>query len=415
MKADILTIGDEILIGQVIDTNSAFIGSELTKAGIDIRQILSISDKELHILDALDKAIGNTDFIIITGGLGPTNDDVTKTALLKYFGGKFIVHEESLNQITNFFALRGKSLSDRNFKQAEVPDTCEVLLNKSGTAPGMVFNKNNTIVFSLPGVPFEMKELLTNEVIPYIRSKRNLPIRFHKTILTEGIPESSMADLLKEWEDSLPEDIKIAYLPSPGLLRLRISISGVNEEYLNNKLNVEIDKALQLIGNKNAFGFDFDTLEQKVGEALIMKKSTLAISESCTGGKISSLITSIPGSSGYFKGSVVAYNNDIKTSLLNVSSASLAKFGAVSEEIVKQMAIGVKELMNTNFAIATSGIAGPEGGSENKPIGTTWICVISDKKIVTRHFLFGENRERNITRASFAALNLLRNLIRETI
>jgi nicotinamide-nucleotide amidase len=414
MNSDIITIGDEILIGQVVDTNSAFIGSELTKIGINIRQILSISDNESAIINALDLSLSNSDIVIITGGLGPTNDDITKSTLLKYFGGKFVINEESLNVIANFFAIRGKQITERNYKQAEVPDTCKVLINKSGTAPGMVFEKNNRFIFSLPGVPFEMKELLINEVIPFIRTKYKLPVRLHKTILIEGIPESALADLLKSWEDNLSKNIKVAYLPSPGILRLRISISGDNEEYLNNKLNIEINNLLALIGEDHVIGFNFDSLEQKVGEALLLKQSSLAIAESCTGGKISNLITSVSGSSKYFKGSVIAYDNVIKTSMLNISSVELKKYGAVSEPIVKQMAIGVKVLMKTDFAIATSGIAGPGGGSEEKPVGTTWICVISNDKIVTKKYLFGDNRERNIIRASFAALNMLRNLIRET-
>jgi nicotinamide-nucleotide amidase len=415
MNADIITIGDEILIGQVIDTNSAFIGSELTKIGINIRQILSVSDNETDILNAIEKSIEKSDLIIMTGGLGPTSDDITKPALLRYFGGNLVLHQESLRVIIDFFTLRSKSISERNLKQAEVPDTCKVLINRSGTAPGMMFKKDEKLVFSLPGVPFEMKELLTTEVIPFIKTKFELPFHLHRTILTEGIPESSIADLLKDWEENLSEDIRIAYLPSPGLLRLRVSISGNNEEYLNYKLNNEIDKVIKLIDEKHVFGYDHDTLEQKVGDELVRCSSTIAIAESCTGGKISNLITSVAGSSRYFKGSVIAYDNEIKTDILNIPYEVIENFGAVSEQVVSKMAQGVKDLMKTDFAVATSGIAGPGGGTDDKPIGTTWICAISPKKIVTKKFLFGENRERNMIRASFAALNMLRNLIKETI
>lgn len=411
MNSDIITIGDEILIGQILDTNSQFIATELIKSGIHIRQMKSISDNEDEIISALDQSVGKVDILILTGGLGPTNDDITKNTLRKYFGGQMILHKQTLDLVTSFFLKRGITITERNRVQAEVPDSCLVLPNLCGTAPGMVFIKENTAVFSLPGVPFEMKELMLKEVLPYIQKNYSLPTILHRTVLIEGVPESILADILKNWEDNLDKQIRVAYLPSPGLLRLRLSISGNNKDQLNNELNKQVQLIKQLVGNDHIFGYDTETLEGVIGKILNDKGLTLSIAESCTGGNISKLVTSIPGCSKYFKGSVIAYDNTIKTGLLKVPDEIIQKYGAVSQQVAELMAKGIKTLTNSDCAIATTGIAGPDGGSAEKPVGTVWIAVATDKNLISRKFLFGDNRDRNIVRASLTALNMLRNLI----
>lgn len=413
MTADIITIGDEILIGQVLDTNSQFIATEFTKSGIAIKTMLSISDKENEIINALEHSVGKVDFIVITGGLGPTNDDITKNTLLKYFGGTYKLHHESLQLITEFFAKRGREVTERNHQQALVPSSCTVLLNKWGTAPGMMFERQNTLIFSLPGVPFEMKELLTNDVLPTIQKKFTLPVLLFHTILIEGIPESNLADKLKSWEDNLSEKIKVAYLPSPGIIRLRLSIAGDNNDDLEKSLKVEIQKVIQLIGNRHIFGFNQDTLAEVLGRVLTEKKLSIAIAESCTGGNISHLITSVPGCSNYFKGSIIAYSNEIKTAELGIEEEIIIKYGAVSREVVESMVKGVQKKLKSECAIATTGIAGPDGGTTEKPVGTVWIAALYGNKIISEKFLFGDNRERNIIRSSLSALNMLRNLVEE--
>ncbi len=410
MKADIITIGDEILIGQIIDSNSAYLGEQLTKLGFLVRRTVSIGDNADSIITALNDSVQNSDLIILTGGLGPTNDDITKDTLTRFFHGNYILHEASLNIISQFFALRGREMTERNRRQAEVPDTCEPLLNRIGTAPGMLFRKENKIIFSLPGVPFEMQALFENEVMPRILQHFTLPVRLQKTILTTGLSESDIADRLAKFENELDKELKLAYLPSPGLLRLRLSISGNNIDYLNKKLNDTSHKIVAMLGGQNVFGYDDDALPKVIGEILRKYNYQLSVAESCTGGNIAHLITSVPGASAYFRGGIVAYANDIKKSMLHVDQSTLEKFGAVSCEVVEQMALGARKIMNTDFSIATSGIAGPDGGSSEKPVGTTWIAVATPEKVVSRRFLFGDNRERNIIRASLTALNMLRNV-----
>lgn len=409
MKAEVITIGDEILIGQIIDTNSAFIASELNSIGVLVRRILSIPDQEEDIRNTLDDSIEHAEIIILTGGLGPTSDDITKTTLANYFGSRLVIHEKSLENLTAFFKIRGLEVSDRNKKQAEVPDNCTVLINHQGTAPGMLFRKNHKIIVSLPGVPFEMQALMAEQVIPVIQNEFNLPFRLQKTILTIGIGESYLADRLRNWENDLDKEFKLAYLPSPGIVKLRLSISGENKAELNCKFKNKLSELISHIGEKNIFGFDNDTLGKIIGSGLILKNLTVSIAESCTGGYISHLITSVPGSSRYFKGSIIAYSNDIKTSMLNVPEKLIQKYGAVSREVVEAMAMGVKHKLNSDYSIATSGIAGPSGGTEDKPVGTTWIAVASSNGVISKSYLFGEDRGRNIVRASLTALNMLRN------
>ncbi len=416
MLADIITIGDEILIGQVIDTNSSFIGNELSKEGIQIRRIVSISDKKEVIQRTLQTSMKYSDLVIITGGLGPTNDDITKQALADFFRVGLVRNQDVLENIRKLLHYRGASFTEKNSSQADVPENCIVLNNKNGTAPGMLFHIDKKVLLSLPGVPFEMKALITDEFIPWIRKNFELPAIFHKTLLTTGVPESIMAERLSDFEKQLPENMSLAYLPSPGILRLRLNSysNSTEKDYQETIFEKQIEKLGQLLGN-DFFGYEPVRLEQIIGKLLTGLGNTLSVAESCTGGNIAHLITEIPGSSKYFIGSVVAYSNEIKKKLLNVSEDDLVKHGAVSKQIVIQMAEGAKRLFQTDFAIATSGIAGPDGGTKEKPVGTVWFAVSSPRTTIAMKYNFGENRERTIKRSSIAALNLLRLEIKKIV
>ena len=408
MNASIITVGDEILIGQIVDTNSSYLAAGLNAAGVKIHRIYSISDHEQSITDTLDEAIQSSDIIVITGGLGPTNDDITKKTLTRFFGGKLVEDPGTLSLLEKIVASRGVKLSSRNRAQALVPDNCEVLPNHFGTAPGMLFRREGKWIVSLPGVPYEMESLFTKEFLPRLKKETELPVRLNQTICIAGIAESALADRLKNWEESLSSEVKVAYLPSPGLLRLRISVSGDNYDHLNEKLNNLTEEASNIIGHRKVFGFGQETLETVIGSLLVSKNRTLATAESCTGGYISKLITSVPGSSRYFRGGVVAYNNEIKTKFLGVGTDALEKHGAVSREVVEQMAKGACRELNSDYAVATSGIAGPDGGTPEKPVGTVWVAVASPHRTIAIKFQLGEFRDRNIIRASLNALNLLR-------
>lgn len=410
MNAEIISIGDEILIGQIINTNSQWIAEQLNIIGINVYQISTISDNKHHILKALDEAGRRADIILITGGLGPTKDDVTKNALCQYFDTKLIFNKTVYEDIERFISKRDMTMNKLNKEQAELPENCKIIQNNFGTAAGMLFEKNNKVYISMPGVPFEMTSMMESDIIPLIKKKFNTPSIIHRTILTQGYAESELAEKISNWEDNLPENMSLAYLPSPGIIKLRLTIKGKDVKLLTQKINDEINKLKEFI-NENIFGYNKETLQEVIGKLLILNNKTVATAESCTGGNIAHLITSVSGSSKYFLGSVVAYSNNIKTSILKVSNQSIEKYGAVSEQVVRQMAIGIINTFNSDYAIATSGIAGPDGGTEKKPVGTTWIAVVSKNNIIVKNFLFGDNRERNITRASATALNMLRKLI----
>ncbi len=407
MKAEIITIGDEILIGQIIDTNSAWIATQLNAIGLDVAQISSISDTPAHLTSALNEAKSRADIILITGGIGPTKDDRTKKVLSQYFNSELIIHEDTLKFITHFFTQRGLNVNQLNHDQALVPECCEVLSNEQGTAPGMWFEVDNKIFVSMPGVPYEMKGIMKKHILPRLKNKNGNSVIYHKTVLTQGIPESILAEQLSSWEDALPEHIHLAYLPNPGQIRLRFSAFGNNYDTLKSEVFNEITK-LQEIIPEAIFGYDNDTLAGVTGQLLLNKKASMAIAESCTGGYIAHQITSVPGSSEWFKGSVVTYSNQSKISLLQIPAQLIEKHGAVSEQVVLEMAKNVRELFNADYAIATSGIAGPTGESENKPVGTVWIALVSKEKATAQKFNFANNRERNIIRSSQTALNLLR-------
>ena len=411
MLAEIITIGDELLIGQVIDTNSAWIAEQLNMAGIKVHQITSISDNQEHILQTLKEASSRVQLILITGGLGPTKDDITKQTLCKYFDTSLVFSEEAYKNVENLFYHRGVKVTEVNRQQAMVPANCKVLPNVNGTAPCMWFEKENCIYVSMPGVPFEMKAIMEQEVIPLLLHKQKQVI-IHRTILTEGVGESMLASIIEPWEDALPEFIKLAYLPQPGMVRLRLTAYGKDREVLQDAVS-KAEKELYPLAGKYIFGFDNDTIESVIGQLLRQKGMTLSTAESCTGGNIAQLITSIAGSSDYFKGSVVAYSNEIKEKMLGVPHQTLVDHGAVSEQTVIAMAEGIKERFNTDYSIAVSGIAGPGGGTDEKPVGTTWIAVATPTGTTARKFLLGDHRGRNIRKASVAALNMLRGKLIE--
>lgn len=410
MNAIIVTIGDEILIGQIVDTNSAWIAEKLNMAGIQVLAKRSIADRHEDIVQNLEELIGKTDLVLITGGLGPTKDDITKNSLNTFFGGKMVRNEEVMQHIETLFKLRGYRVTEVNRMQADIPDTCIPLRNLAGTAPGMWFEKQGTIFVSMPGVPYEMKGIMENEVMPRLEKIGTGNLVVHKTLMTQGIPESYLSALISDWEEQLPAHIKLAYLPRPGIVRLRLTANGSDRKVLEEELEKEAGKLLKIIP-EDIYAFEDITLEKAIGDLLRERHLSISTAESCTGGTVASMITSIPGSSDYFKGSVVAYGNHIKTKVLGVDERDLSLHGAVSEQVVKTLARGVRELMDSDYGIATSGIAGPDGGTEDKPVGTVWIAVSGPEIEVALLYNFGENRGRTITRASITAINMLRKSI----
>ena len=410
MKAEIITIGDEILIGQIVDTNSAWIAEQCNLNGIEIYQITSVHDDNEHIVEALQKAEEKVDLVLITGGLGPTKDDITKHVLCEYFNTKLVFHEPTFEHIKARFKNRNIDINKLNRDQALVPESCTVLFNKAGTAPGMWFERNDTVFVSVPGVPFEMKYLVEYEIFPRLLNNGKTKAIYHKTVLTQGLPESMLAEKIAAWEDALPKNIKLAYLPNPMSVRLRLSAMGADKPELEKLVEDEIEKLKKIIPD-NIFGYNEETMAEVIGRMLKAKNNTLALAESCTGGYISHLITSVAGSSEFYKGSVTAYSNQIKENVLGVSNKTLIEFGAVSEEMAKEMALGAKRVLNTDFALATTGIAGPGGGTADKPVGTVWIAIASPNGTMAQKFVFGDNRERNIIRSGQTALRMLRRLI----
>lgn len=411
IRAEIITIGDEILIGQVVDTNSAWIGQELNKIGIRVFQISSVSDNKQHILSALREASSRAELVLLTGGLGPTRDDITKHTLCDYFQSMLVFNEEAYEDVAHLFRQRGRDVTAINRGQAEVPENAQVLRNKVGTAPGMWFEENGVVYVSMPGVPYEMKYLMDQEVIPRIRSKFNTPEILHRTLLTQGIGESFLAERLSGFEDRLPEHIRLAYLPSAGAVRLRLSGYGDSADLVSQMEALSAELARQV--QEYLFGYDDDTLQAVVGRLLIQKKLTVSTAESCTGGNIAHLLTSVPGASAWYMGSTVTYSYESKTDLLGVPSELIHRHGAVSEEVVLSMVEHCRRLIGTDCAVATSGIAGPGGGTPEKPVGTVWIGVAVPGKVFAKKVLLGDNRLITIEVASQTALNLLRKALLE--
>jgi nicotinamide-nucleotide amidase len=407
VEAEIITIGDEILIGQTVDTNSAWMGQQLNDVGVDVDRVVSIRDTKEAIIEALENVKPKTQLVLLTGGLGPTKDDITKYTLQDYFGGDLVFNQEAYDNVERIFKMFKKEVIEVNRLQAMIPSTCIMLLNEMGTAPGMLFERDGVHYVSMPGVPYEMKHLIRTHVLPLIKEKLNPGVVIHRTILTQGLGESFLAEIIKDWQDSLHEEISLAYLPSAGMVKMRLTVKGRDEKFLNELIEDAVAKLLPQI-EKYVYGTENDTLESVVGALLKNDNATLSSAESCTGGNIARLLTTIPGSSAYFIGSVVAYHNNVKQNMLDVSENDLKTHGAVSEPVVLQMANGAKEKFGTDYAVATSGIAGPDGGTKDKPVGTIWIAVAGPKRTITRKFNFGNNRLRNIQKTSFMALNMLR-------
>ena len=407
MRADIITIGDEILIGQIIDTNSAWIAARLGEIGVTIRRKYSIGDRREEIIDAVEESLAKSELTIITGGLGPTKDDITKRVLAEIFNSPMVCHTETYERVERMMAARGIAFNELNKGQAMVPECCTVLANHKGTAPGMWFERDGRVVVSLPGVPFEMEALITESVLPKVKEHFALTAVTHRTIITYGLAESMLAERLAPWEDALPEHIHLAYLPSPSQLRLRLSVYDVDKEEAERAIEEQIEGLLPLLGDLFV-GYGDETVQSAVAKRLVARGETLSSAESCTGGVIASKFTAMSGASEYFWGGVVSYDNSVKENVLGVSRHNLETYGAVSEQVARQMAEGVRRLCGTTYGIATTGIAGPTGGTPEKPVGTVWMAVATPTNTIARCVQHGKVRAVNIERAASAVINLLR-------
>ncbi|ETZ22890.1 competence/damage-inducible protein A [Pedobacter sp. V48] len=408
MLAEIITIGDEILIGQIVDTNSAWMAKELNLIGIKVKQITSVSDDADHITEALALAEKRAKVILITGGLGPTKDDITKITLAKYFNMGLRRDEATLAHITEIFKRHNRPMIESNIKQADVPEGCTVIKNENGTAPCMWFEHNGNIIVSMPGVPFEMMYLMQEQILPRLKGAFKLPFIVHKTILTANIGESFLAAEIEDIENSLPEHIKLAYLPRLGQVRLRLSSTGTNEAILKDEVELYAQQIIAKV-KKNVVVEEDIALEKAILNIMDERKLTLSTAESCTGGYIAHLITQHPGCSSVYVGGAVVYSYELKESVLGVSPQTLNTYGAVSEQTVKEMAQGAIDHFKTDYAVAISGIAGPDGGMPGKPVGTVWIAVASSKRVVARLYSFGNKRAQNIERSAIAALTMILN------
>ena len=408
MKAAIVTIGDEILIGQIVDTNSSYIAKALDKIGIATHEMLSISDDKQHILDTFNVLQNKVNVVIITGGLGPTKDDITKKTFCDYFEDTLVENEAVLLHVKSIIeGIYKRPITQINREQALVPTKAKVLFNQVGTAPGMWMEKEKTVFISLPGVPYEMKYLVDNEVIPNLVQKFERPYIVHQTIMTYGRGESMIAEQIEEWEDNLPDFIKLAYLPSPGKVRLRLTARGTNEELLKSEIKCQVEK-LDLLIHDIIVGYNEDEpIEVVLGRLLTEKKVTISTAESCTGGKIAATLSSVSGASNYFKGSVVSYATQTKINVLGIANEVIAKYGVVSAEVATEMAKSVQKIMTSDFAIATTGNAGPTKGDESAELGTVFIAVATPNEVFVEEFNFGQPREKVIDRAVSKALELI--------
>ena len=412
MKAAIVTIGDEILIGQIVDTNSAFIAKSLDIIGVQTHEMISISDDKQHIIDTFTKYQNKVDFVLITGGLGPTKDDITKKTFCDYFEDELIVDKKVENHVIELIErVMNRPASQINKDQALVPSKCVVLHNQVGTAPGMWMKKDNTVFISLPGVPYEMKYLVENEIVPKIVKEYERPYIIHKTILTYGQGESLVAERIETWENSLPDFIKLAYLPSPGRVRLRLSARGIDKEVLEIAIGKNVTSLSQIIGDIIVGYDDTETIETIVGQLLKQQNKTISTAESCTGGKIAQVLTSKSGASQFFKGSVVSYATQTKIEVLGLTQEIIKTHSVVSAEVAKQMAIHVKRMMKTDYAIATTGNAGPEAGDSDAAIGTVFIALATPTEVIVEEFNFGQPREKVIDRTVVQSLQMVRKEI----
>lgn len=407
IKAELLTIGDEILYGQIVDTNSQWMSVELDKVGIKVIRKTTVGDQETEILTAFAEAEKRADIVLITGGLGPTSDDLTKPLLAKYFNCDLVMHQEALAEITAFFKSRGREMTELNRQQAALPSCCTKITNPIGTAPGMWFERNNKVFMSMPGVPHEMKKMMTKRVIPKLKEKFKTPVIYHKVIRTIGIGESFLADKIAVWEKSLPPHIKLAYLPSLGEVKLRLTGFGSSTADLQKEID-ELSDALLPLAGEYVYGYGDEPIEVAIGKMLRERKVTLSIAESCTGGYLSHLITSVPGCSDYFLGTMIPYAYEVKMRQLGVKPEVLEKHGAVSEPTIVEMANIVRAKFNTDIGVATSGIAGPGGATPEKPVGLVWIAYSDKHQTVTKKLQLSQDRAINIRMASMAVLNLIR-------
>ncbi len=412
MKIEIVTIGDELLIGQVVDTNSAWMGQQLNEAGFEVSRINSVSDTEDEILNILNETSKRADVVLLTGGLGPTKDDITKVTMCKFFNTELVFSEEVFEDVKTLLKRYVPNINDLNRAQALVPANCTVIRNPVGTAPVMWFEHEGTIFISMPGVPSEMKHAMENNIIPQLSKRFNIGSIVHKTVLVHNIPEAVLAEMLQGFEETIPDYIKLAYLPAPGKIRLRFTGRGKDKKLLDSKIEELVNELEPLLG-ENIVAYDDIAVVDVVAQIFTDYKITLGTAESCTGGNIAHMITSIPGSSYFFRGSVIAYHNKVKQQVLKVKDNDLMEFGAVSQSVVEQMAKGARKVLGTDYAVSTSGVAGPDGGSEEKPVGTVWIAVSGPKRTVSHKFQFGHLRDRNIIRASEMALFMLKNLVEE--
>lgn len=412
MLAEIITIGDEILIGQIVDTNSAFIAKELDKIGIAVHQITSIEDERNHILNTLKEASNRAEVVIVTGGLGPTKDDVTKACLCEYFDDTLKQDDAVLSHIEALFEKYiDTPISDLNRKQALVPLKATVLSNIYGTAPGMWFEQDDVVYISLPGVPFEMKALMENEVLPRLQQNFKRPFIVHKTVITYGVGESALAETIETWEANLPEFIKLAYLPNLGKVRLRLTARGVDEGVLKSSIEEQVAQLHKIIGEVIVGYEDEDPIEVEIGKMLTKQNLSIATAESCTGGRIANLLATPPGASAYFKGSVVAYASQSKIDVLDISDSLINEHSVVSAEVAQAMAMKAKGLFKTDYAIATTGNAGPTKGDSPAEIGTVFIGIATPAKVYVKEYSFGNNREKVIGKTINKALELLREEI----
>lgn len=408
MKAELITIGDEILIGQIVNTNSVFLAKVLNKIGIEIAQITSISDKPTAITKALDASSERAELVILTGGLGPTKDDITKHTLCSYFNDTLVENKEILAHIEEIFEKYVTTpINDQNRQQALLPSKAKILKNQHGTASGMWFEKEGQVIISLPGVPFEMKALMTHEVLPALKDHFSRPFIIHKTVLTYGLGESAIAQRIEDWENAMPQDIKLAYLPNLGRVRLRLSGKGEVEAELEQRIDSEIEKLLPLI--KDIFvGFeDTSPFEEQIQTQFIDQQQTLAVAESCTGGEIAARLTKISGASAYFKGGAVVYHTQSKSEVLGVSEEIIRKHTVVSQEVAEAMAVQVRNKFGASVGLATTGNAGPSKGDSDAEVGTVWIAIATKERVLSEQFLFGKHRQRVVGKAVNKALEMV--------
>ena len=406
-KAEIITIGDEILYGQILDSNSQWISAELDNIGVKVLRKTTIGDVESDIMQAFQEAEKRADVVLITGGLGPTNDDLTKPCLAKYFECRIEINEQALQELKAMFESKDRPLSELNRLQAALPVCCTPVTNLLGTAPGMWFERQGKVFVSMPGVPHEMKKMMEDTILPKIQNTFRTEIIYHKLVKTVGIPEAGLAEKIASWEIALPQHIKLAYLPSLGQVRLRLTATGENLEQLKNDVATEVEK-LQPLASRYIYGYDEDKLEEVVGHILREQQKTMATAESCTGGYLAHLITSIPGSSDYFMGGVIPYDNERKIEILEVERDTIIRHGAVSEETVSAMAQNVRKKFNADIGVATSGVAGPGGGTPEKPVGTVWIAYSDARETITKKLQLWQDRSINIKVSSVLVLNLAR-------